>query len=125
MGMFVTGIRYPYINRGRGFVKQMGDSRRIDEAGVPKLSSSEAFLENKIRTNPELGPQRRPGRYWLVLRLLPAVHLMNFQMSTEVTGRVVTQNDTRTIVPAMGNALFGVDGEVTPAALFVPFERDV
>ncbi|CAJ1025077.1 hypothetical protein, conserved [Leishmania lindenbergi] len=61
MGMFVTGIRYPYINRGCSFVKQMGDSRRIDEAGVPKLSSGEAFLENKIRTNPELGPHGALG----------------------------------------------------------------
>ncbi|KAK7194284.1 oxidoreductase-like protein [Novymonas esmeraldas] len=85
------------------------------------LGGDDAFLETDIRTNPALEPHGALGDLgWYCIRY--TLHLMDFQMPTEVTGRILKQNDKGAIISFMGDMRFEVDGEVALASFFVSFE---
>ncbi|CAJ1988959.1 oxidoreductase-like protein [Leishmania donovani] len=101
-------------------VKQMGGPVKHIFANVT-LGGDEAFLTNNIRTNPELEPHGVLGDLgWYCIRY--ALHLMDFQMPTEVTGRILKQNDKGAIISFIGDMTFQVGGEVAFVSFFVSFE---
>ncbi|GET88727.1 oxidoreductase-like protein [Leishmania tarentolae] len=101
-------------------VKQMGGPIKHIFANVT-LGGDEAFLENDIRTNPELEPHGALGDLgWYCIRYV--LHLMDFQMPTEVSGRILKQNKQGAIISFTGDMTFEVAGGVALASFFVSFE---
>ncbi|KAG5478674.1 hypothetical protein LSCM1_06078 [Leishmania martiniquensis] len=85
------------------------------------LSGDEAFLRNDIRTDPALEPHGALGDLgWYCIRY--TLHLMDFRMPSEVTGRILQQNDRGAIISFAGDMMFEVEGGmVALASFFVSF----
>lgn len=79
------------------------------------------FFAKDIRLNPALEPHGALGDLgWYNIRLI--LHMMNFEMPTEVTGRVLRQNDKGAVVALSGQLVFHVGGNTTLATLYTAFD---
>lgn len=85
------------------------------------MAGGDAFLSNDIRANPALEPHGALGDLgWYCIRY--TLHLMDFQMPTEVTGRILKQNEKGAVISFMGDMKFEVDGVVALASFYVGFD---
>lgn len=83
-------------------------------------NASPEFLAKDIRLDPSLEPHGALGDIgWYCIRYV--LHIMDFEMPTEVTGRILKQNEKGAILAFAGDLKFEVNGVPAIASIFCSF----
>jgi predicted dehydrogenase len=83
-------------------------------------NASPEFMEKDIRLDPALEPHGALGDLgWYCIRYI--LHIMDFEMPTEVTGRILKQNEKGGIISFAGDLKFETNGATTIASIFSSF----
>ncbi|KPA84005.1 oxidoreductase-like protein [Leptomonas pyrrhocoris] len=79
------------------------------------------FMANDIRFDPALEPHGSLGDIgWYCIRYI--LHIMDFEMPTEVTGRILQQHERGGIIGFAGDMKFEVDGVPCIASIYCSFK---
>lgn len=120
--LYMDGTWYSHGHRVKevcALVSKMGPIKHIFSNF--SFNGSQDWFDHDIRLDPALEPQGSLGDLgWYNIRYI--LHLMNLEMPTAVTGRIIRQNDKGAVIEFSGDLTFNVNGVTTVASLYSAFD---